>query len=317
MVKLALLDDYQNAALKMADWGRLPKDVKITVFNDTITDIEGVAKRLQDFEIIGIMRERTPFPRALFEKLPKLKLLVTTGMRNLAIDLAAARDRGVIVCGTDASAGATVEMTWALMLALIRHVPAEDRAMREGRWLHTIGCDLKGRTLGIMGLGRLGSQVAAIAHAFGMKLIAWSQNMTDERAKACGAVRVSKEDLLSQSDIVTIHLLLSDRTRGLMGPAELRLMKPTAYLINTSRGPIVQEQALIDAIKKRQIAGAAMDVYDIEPLPKDHPYRSLENTVLTPHAAYSTEETFRVFYPQMVEDISAYLAGKPIRILNP
>lgn len=316
MTKIAILDDYQNVAMQMADWSVLPDDAEITVFNEYLGDADAVAARLADFDVVGIMRERTPFPRALFEKLPNLKLLVTTGMRNASIDLAAAADHGVTVCGTRGLARNTVELTWALILAAARSLPFEDRRMREGGWQTTLGRDLDGATLGIVGLGRLGSQVATIGKAFGMNLIAWSQNLTAERAAEFDAELVSKEDLLARSDFVTIHLVLSGRTRGLIGAAELALMKPDAYLINASRGPIVDEAALIKALEEKQIAGAGLDVYDIEPLPADHPFRRLDNVVLSPHIGYVTGNTYRVFYGDMVEAISGYLDGTSVRQLQ-
>ncbi len=316
MVKIALLDDYQNVALKMADWSVLPGDAEVTVFNEYLGDGDAVAARLADFEIVGIMRERTPFPRALFEKLPNLKLLVTTGMRNASIDLAAAADHGVMVCGTRGLARNTVELTWALILAAARSLPFEDRRMREGGWQTTLGRDLEGATLGVIGLGRLGSQVATIGKAFGMNLLAWSQNLTGERAAEFDATLVSKDELLAQADFVTIHLVLSGRTRGLIGAAELARMKPDAYLINASRGPIVDEAALIAALEAKRIAGAGLDVYDIEPLPTDHPLRRLDNVVLSPHIGYVTGNTYRVFYGDMVEAIAGYLDGAPVRQLQ-
>ncbi len=316
MTRIAVLDDYQNVALEMADWSVLPADAGVTVFNTHLGDTDAVAARLAGFEIVGAMRERTPFPRALFEKLPNLKLLVTTGMRNASIDLAAAADHDVTVCGTRGLARNTVELTWALILAAARSLPFEDRRMRDGGWQTTLGRDLEGATLGIVGLGRLGSQVAAIGKAFGMNLLAWSQNLTAERAAACEATLVPKADLLSQADFVTIHLVLSRRTRGLIGAAELALMKPDAYLINAARGPIVDEAALIEALRAKRIAGAGLDVYDIEPPPADHPLRRLDNVVLSPHIGYVTGDTYRVFYGDMVEAIAAYLDGAPVRRLE-
>lgn len=316
MTKIALLDDYQNVALEMADWSVLPAGAKVTVFNEYLGDVDAVATRLADFEIVGIMRERTPFPRALFEKLPNLKLLVTTGMRNASIDLVAAADHDVTVCGTRGLARNTVELAWALILAVARSLPFEDRQVRAGGWQTTLGRDLEGATLGIIGLGRLGSQVATIGKAFGMNLLAWSQNLKAERAAEFDAALVSKEELLAQADFVTIHLVLSGRTRGLIGAAELALMKPDAYLINASRGPIVDEAALIAALRENRIAGAGLDVYDTEPLPADHPLRRLDNVVLSPHIGYVTGNTYRLFYGDMVEAIAAYLDGAPVRRLE-
>jgi phosphoglycerate dehydrogenase-like enzyme len=316
MPKIAILDDYQEVALEMADWGSLPADAEITVFKDHLAEIDAVAERLADFEIVAIMRERTPFPRALFEKLPKLELLVTSGAGNASIDLAAATDHGVTVCGAGASMSSTAELTWGLILALLRHIPLEDSETRAGKWQVTLGRDLHGRILGVLGLGRIGSQVAKVGGAFGMTVIAWSPNLTAERAAERGARLVSKDELLADSDVLSIHMRLSERTRGLIGRRELGLMKPTACLINTSRGPIVEEAALIDALRGGKIGGAGLDVFDIEPLPLDHPLRNLENTVITPHLGYVSNATYRAFYGGMAEDIAAYLAGAPIRVMN-
>jgi phosphoglycerate dehydrogenase-like enzyme len=263
------------------------------------------------------MRERTPFPAGLFPRLPNLRLVVTTGMRNAAIDLAAAARHSVTVCGTKALGSPTAELAWGLILALARRIPQEDRRMREGGWQSTVGVGLEAKTLGILGLGRLGSAVARIGAAFGMRRVAWSENLTAERAADCGAELVTKDELLRAADVVTIHLVLSDRTRGLIGPRELALMKPTAFLVNTSRGPIVDEEALVAALKAGVIGGAGLDVYDREPLPADHPLRRAPRTVLTPHLGYVTEETYRAFYEQTVEDIEAFLAGAPVRVLEP
>ncbi len=316
MTRVAVLDDYQGCALQMADWNAVSSQAEIQVFQDHLKEEEALIERLRDFDIIVAMRERTPFPRSLLERLPQLRLLVTTGMRNASIDLQAATECGILVCGTAGLPYPTAELTWGLILALLRQIPREDRATREGKWQISLGIGLQGKTLGIMGLGRLGSQVAAVGKAFQMPIIAWSQNLTAERASQCGARLVSKEELLSQSDILTIHLVLSNRTRGLIGAKELGMMKSTAYLINTSRGPIVEEQALIQALQQGTIAGAGLDVFDEEPLPLDHPLRRLENTVITPHLGYVTVETYRVFYGDAVEDILAFLQGKPVRTLN-
>ena len=316
MTRVAVLDDYQSVALEMADWETLPADVDVDVFSDHLTEEDDLAHRLERYEVVVAMRERTPFQRSLLERLPNLRLLVTTGMRNASIDVAAANDNGVTVCGTDGVPYPTAELTWGLILALMRKIPTEDLATRNGQWQVTVGDGLHGKTLGVIGLGRLGSQVATVGVAFGMKVIAWSQNLTAERAAEFGATLVTKEELLSESDIVTIHLVLSGRTRGLIAAQELSVMKPTAYLVNTSRGPIVEESALIDALQSGTIAGAGLDVFDIEPLPLDHPLRSLPNTVLTPHMGYVTSETYRVFYAGAIEDISAYLAGSPVRVLS-
>ena len=316
VTRVAILDDYQDVARRLADWKSLPAEV--VVFRDHLSDESKVAARLADFDVVVAMRERTPFPRSLFERLPRLRLLVTTGMRNASIDLRAAADRGVVVSGTAGLPSPTAELTWALILALVRHVPREDRATREGRWQETLGTTLKGRTLGVLGLGQLGSRVARVGKAFEMDVIAWSQNLTVERATAVGATLAgSRDELLARADIVTIHLVLSDRTRGLVGARELGLMRPTAYLVNTSRGPIVDEGALIATLRAGKIAGAGLDVYDEEPLPADHPLRRLPNTVITPHLGYVTEETYQIFYSQALEDIRAFLAGAPVRVLSP
>jgi phosphoglycerate dehydrogenase-like enzyme len=317
MKRLAILDDYQNVARAMADWRSLESMVEVHAFHDTLSDENAVAKRLQDFEIIVAMRERTPFRRTLLERLPKLELLVTTGMRNASIDVKAANECGVVVTGTSSLAHPTAELTWALILALARHVPPENAGMHSGKWQTTVGIDLHGKVLGILGLGKLGGQAATIGNAFRMQVIAWSENLTPERASAVGAQLVSKEDLFRRSDFLTIHTILSKRTRGLVGAADLATMKPTAYLINTSRGPIVDERALLIILENGKIAGAGLDVYDQEPLPSDHPLRRLENVVLTPHLGYVTEENYRVFYGEALEDVRAFLAGHPIRMITP
>lgn len=316
MTRLAILDDYQNVALESADWGSLPKGWDITVFNEHLGNDDAVIKALVGFDVIVAMRERTPFPAAVIKALPKLKLLVTTGMRNLSIDMEAARERGVTVCGTSMTPYAAFEHTWALIMAIARNIPKEDHHMRGGGWQADIGMGLHGKTLGVLGLGKLGSKVAKVALDFDMKVIAWSQNLTAERAGECGAELVDRETLFRDSDILSIHLVLSDRTRGLVGPEEFRLMKRSAYLINTSRGPIVDEEALIEALQSDIIAGAAIDVYDIEPLPVHHPLRSLENTVLTGHTGYVIRENFSLAYGHALEDIKEWIDRKPVRVLN-
>ncbi len=316
MIQVAVLDDYQGVALATADWGSLGRDVRMHAFKEPFADAQDAAARLRDFDIVVAMRERTPFPRALLERLGRLRLLVTTGMRNAAIDVTAAAARGVLVCGTDMLPYPAAELTWGLILALARHIPRADRALREGSWQTTLGIGLRGKALGVLGLGRLGGAVARIGNAFQMEVIAWSENLTAERARGSGAARVEKEELFRHADIVTIHLVLSARTRGLVGSAELAAMKPTAYLVNTSRGPIVDEGALLAALEGRRIAGAALDVYDREPLPPDHPLRRLDNVVMTPHLGYITVENYRQAYGQAVEDIRSFLAGKPIRVLG-
>jgi phosphoglycerate dehydrogenase-like enzyme len=315
VTRIAILDDYQGVALRMADWRRLPAGVAVEVFQDHLADLEAVAARLAGFEIVLAMRERTPFPRALLERLPRLRLLVTTGMRNAAIDLRAAAERGILVSGTAGLPYPTAELTWGLILALVRRIPVEDRATREGRWQVSVGLGLSGKTLGVLGLGTLGSRVARVGRAFDMEVLAWSRHLTAERAAAAGAAPVERDELLARSDVVTVHLVLGERTRGLLGARELALMKRTAYLVNTSRGPIVDEAALITALRAGAIAGAGLDVFDEEPLPLDHPFRRLPGTVITPHLGYVTEETYRVFYGEALEDIEAYLRGAPIRLL--
>jgi phosphoglycerate dehydrogenase-like enzyme len=316
MVAIAILDDYQNVALGMADWSGLQKEHKIVVFNARLPDVEAAARALAEFDVIGIMRERTPFRRALFEKLPKLKLLVTTGKRNASIDLEAAKAHGVAVCNTGGAGRATAELAVGLMIALARHLREEFHTMRPGGgWQTTLGIDLEGRTLGILGLGNLGARVARIGAAMGMEVIAWSQNLTPEQAKERGAERVEKDELFRRADVISIHLVLSPRSRGLVGAGELRLMKPTALLINTSRGPIIDEAALLMALQEKRIAAFGGDTYDMEPLPPDHPLRAEPRALLTPHLGYVTEETYRDFFGGMVKAIEAWLAGKPINVL--
>ena len=316
MVRVAVLDDYQDVARKMTDWSVLPAEVEVEVFQDHLTDQAAVAERLKDFDIVMAMRERTPFPRALLEQLPRLRLLTTTGMRNAAIDMQAAADCNVLVCGTGGILYPTAELTWGLILSLLRHIPDEDQATRAGRWQVSMGLGLNGKTLGLMGLGRLGSEVARVGNAFQMDVIAWSQNLTAVRAAERGATLVSKDELLVRADILSIHLVLSARSRGLIGHQELNRMKPTAYVINTSRGPIVDEAALIAALRNGTIAGAGLDVFDEEPLPLDHPLRRAENTIITPHIGYVTQETYQVFFDETVENIQAFLKGAPVRVLN-
>jgi phosphoglycerate dehydrogenase-like enzyme len=315
-MRLAILDDYAHAALASADWAGVSSKLQITVFDHPFSGLEAAAQALAPFEVLCVMRERTPFPRALIERLPRLKLIVTSGGVNRSIDVAAAKERGVLVChttGKDGSAS-TVELTWALILACARDIPRQELSLRGHGWQERLGARLAGKTLGVIGLGKIGSRVAAIGRAFGMEPIAWSQNLTEERARAAGARRVSKEELLGAADVVTVHLVLSDRTRGLLGSNEISLMKRSAILINASRGPIIDEAALIDALNNRLIACAGLDVYDVEPLPDDHPLRRADNVVLTPHLGYATADNFRDFYSDMVEDVEAWLAGAPIRV---
>ena len=316
MFRVAILDDYQAAALASADWRSLHPQASIEAFADHLDDLQAVARRLHTFEGVVAMRERTPFPRALFEKLPNLLLLVTAGMRNAAIDLAAATEHKVQVTGTDMLPYPTAELAWGLILALFRHIPQEDRATRAGHWQTTLGIGLKGKTLGLLGLGRLGSQVARVGNAFGMDVIAWSQNLTAERAREAGAQLVGKDELFARADVVSIHVVLSPRSRGLVGAAELKRMKPTAFLVNTSRGPIVEEAALLESLRAKRIAGAGLDVFEPEPLPKGHPLLGLDNVVITPHLGYVTEEGYRLVYGQAVENIRAFLDGQVLRGLN-
>lgn len=315
MKRVAILDDYQCAALGLADWKSLGPEVTVQGFHERLSGEDALAKGLGDFEVIVAMRERTHFPRSLLERLPKLKLLVTTGMRNVAIDAKAAAELGIVVSGTALLTPPTAELTWGLIIALARHIPQEAQQMRGGGWQSTVGVGLNGKVLGVLGLGKLGGEVARVGRAFQMEVIAWSENLTAEHATSLGATRVEKDELFERADFVTIHLILSKRTRGLVAARELALMKQAAYLINTSRGPIVEEGALIDALTNRSLAGAALDVYDEEPLPADHPLRKLDNAVLTPHLGYVTLENYRLCYGQAVEDIRAFLAGHPIRTI--
>lgn len=312
-MRIAILDDYQNAAMDFADWESLNAD--ITVFTEPFKDANEVVWALEGFDVVVAMRERTRFPAEVLGALPDLKLLVSTGVRNAAIDVAAARERGVVVSHTGYLSHPTAEHTWALILAAARNLPAEERAVREGGWQRGVGTSLHGKTLGIIGLGRLGARVAEIGKAFGMDLVAWSQHLTAERAAGYGVRAVSKEELLRASDVVSIHLVLSARSRGLIGADEIALMKPMAILVNTSRGPIIDEAALIDAVNRSAIR-AAVDVYDSEPLPADHPIRETANTVLTPHIGYVADDEYEVFYRDAVEDIAAFAAGTPIRVLE-
>jgi phosphoglycerate dehydrogenase-like enzyme len=314
-MRIAVLDDYQHIALASADWAALGAD-EVTPFHAHIADTADLAVELRRFDVVVAMRERTPFDSERLRLLPHLKLLVTTGMANASIDLAATRAAGVTVCGTRGSAGATVELTWALILSLVRHVPAEDTRIRAGGWQHTLGLGLRGRTLGVVGLGHLGRQVAAIGLAFGMEVVAWSQQLPAAAAATAGVTPVTKDELFGSSDVVTIHYKLSPRSAGLVGAHEISLMKPTAYLVNTSRGPIVDTDALLIALRTGAIAGAALDVYDEEPLPGGHPLRNAPRTVLTPHIGYVTDDGYRVFYGEAVEDIAAFAAGHPVRVLT-
>ncbi|MGD1880488.1 MAG: D-2-hydroxyacid dehydrogenase family protein [Kiloniellaceae bacterium] len=316
-MKIALLDDYQGVALDSADWSAVTAQAEITVFQDTMTDLDALAARLRDFAGIGIMRERTPFPKALLERLPNLKLLVTTGHRNDSIDVAAAKALGVTVCGTPSSAHAAAELTWALIMAAARRLDVEMRSFRDGGWQVGLGRDLKGATLGVIGLGRLGGQVAGFGRAFGMRVIAWSQNLTAERAAEAGAEAVDKETLFREANFVTLHLRLSDRSRGLVNAEMLALMKPDAWVVNTSRGPIIDRAALLAALTEKRIGGAALDVFDVEPLPADDDLRRLDNVVATPHVGYVSRENYGTMYRVTAENIAAFLAGTPQNVVEP
>jgi phosphoglycerate dehydrogenase-like enzyme len=315
-LRCAILDDYLDLTLTLADWSRVEDRVDITVFNQPFASMEAAASALKDFEIICAMRERTPFPRALFAALPKLKLLITSGMRNAAIDMEAAKEHQVVLCGTQWGRDPTAPLAMGLILELTRNIGRESARMHAGEALQKfIGIEIEGRTLGVLGLGKLGAKVAGLAKAFGMNVIAWSPNLTAERCKEVGVTYVTKEELFATADIVTIHLVLSQRSRGLVGAADLARMKPSSYLVNTSRGPIVDEMALLETLRERRIAGAGIDVFSVEPLPVDHPFRKLDNMVLTPHLGYVTEEGFRGHYGQMVEGIDAWFKGEPVKRL--
>jgi phosphoglycerate dehydrogenase-like enzyme len=315
-MKLAILDDYQNCALDMADWSSVKKDAEITVFTDHKHEEAEIVERLKDFEIICCMRERTPFDRSLFEKLPNLKLLVTSGMHNRGIDLDAAKDNGVVVCGTPSVGRPTADLAWGLILSLARFIAYEDRNVRAGGWQQTVGIGLEGKTLGIVGLGKLGGRMAEIGKAFGMTMIAWSQNLTAERCAEAGVELVTKEELMRRSDFITIHMVLSERSRGLIGAADIAQMKPTAFIVNTSRGPIIDEDALADALAKKAIGGAGLDVFSVEPLPADHPFRKLENTVITPHLGYVEQENYKAYGGGYVKAVRAFLDGSPTAVMG-
>jgi phosphoglycerate dehydrogenase-like enzyme len=306
-MKVAILDDYQNVALSIADWSSVAKKADITVFNDHVDQTDALIERLLPFDVICVMRERTPLRRDIIERLPRLRFIASTGPRNISIDMSAAKERGILVANTGYRSTPTIELTWARILASARHLVEESNSIRAGGWQTSIGHELDGRVLGVVGLGNVGGEVARIGRAFGMKIIAWSQNLTAETAAAAGAELVTKDELFLRSDIVTIHLILSERTRGLVGAAELALMKPMARLVNTSRGPIVNEQALIEALRARAIAGAAVDVFDTEPLPAKHPFRSLENLLATPHIGFVAEDLYRTFYGEAAAAIAAWI----------
>jgi phosphoglycerate dehydrogenase-like enzyme len=315
--RIVLLDDYQGIALDYGGWDRVPEEWQLVALEQHIGDPDELVEALAEAEIVVAMRERTALPAAILDRLPKLKLLVTTGMANVAIDVAAAERNGVVVCGTGMHGPGTAELTWGLILALLRKIPSEDAVMRHGGWQTTIGGDLEGSTLGLVGLGRLGKRVASVARAFGMEVLAWSQHLDPEEARAAGAQPVEKLALFERADVVSVHYKLSERSRGLVGAAELAAMKPSAYLVNTSRGPLVDTTALVAALHAGEIAGAGLDVYDTEPLPPDHPLRSTPHTVLTPHLGYVTEDTYEVFFGDAVEDVLAYLDSAPVRVIEP
>lgn len=306
-MNIAVLDDYQEVALTLADWSRVAARARVTVFNDHLDDPDAVVRRLAPFDVICVMRERTPLRRNVIERLPKLKLIASTAIRNASIDAEAAAERGIAIVHTSYISSPTVELTWALILAGARHIVAENASLRAGGWQRSVGEDLAGKTLGIVGLGNIGSQVAKVGLAFGMQVLAWSQHLTQQSAAAVGARLASKEELLREADVVSIHLVLSERTRGLIGAAELRQMKPTARIVNTSRGPIIVESALIDALAEGRIAGAAIDVFDVEPLPPEHPYRRMDRVLATPHIGYVSRGLYERFYRDTVANIVAWL----------
>ncbi|OCR23968.1 2-hydroxyacid dehydrogenase [Pseudomonas syringae] len=312
--RIAVLDDWQSVASDVVDWSVLNSIGEVTFLHEFPTDTDSMAARLQAFDVICVMRERSTFDEALLSQLPHLKLLVTGGMRNAAIDVKAAGKLGIQVCGTDSYKHAAPELTWALIMGITRNLVEEANALRSGQWQVGLGSDLHGKTLGILGLGSIGKWIARYGQAFGMKVIAWSENLTAEAAAESGVTYVSKQQLFEQSDVLSVHLVLSDRSRGLVDAQALSWMKPSAYLINTARGPIVDEAALIETLQQRRIAGAALDVFAIEPLPAEHPFRTLDNVLATPHIGYVTENNYRTFFSQMIEDIQAWDAGEPIRV---
>jgi phosphoglycerate dehydrogenase-like enzyme len=310
--RIAVLDDYQRVALSLADWSVLDARATVTVFNDHLADVDAVVDRLQPFDVVCVMRERTPMTRIIIERLPKLRLIASTAFRNASIDLKAAEERGIQVVHTGYTSAPTIELTWALILGSARNLVAENASLRSGGWQRFIGDDMAGRTLGVLGLGNVGGAVAQIGKAFDMNVIAWSQNLTPERAAAANVELVPKEELFKRADVVSVHLVLSDRTRGLVGAPELAVMKPTARLVNTSRGPIVVEADLIAALKTQKIAGAAIDVFDQEPLPLDHPFRTVPNVLATPHIGYVSRGLYSRFYQDTVENIRSWLDGQAV-----
>lgn len=306
-VQVAVLDDYQNVALELADWSAVSDRADITVFNDHIFDPDELVARLAPFDVIFVMRERTPLPRSIIERLRRLKMIASTGPFNASIDMAAAEDRGIHVGTTGGTVASTVELTWALILAGARNLVAESVSIRDGGWQVSVGRELSGRVLGVLGLGRIGARVARIGEAFGMQVIAWSQNLTPEAAAEAGATHVGKEELFARSDVLTVHMKLSERSTGLIGAAELALMKPTALLVNTSRGPLIDEAALVAALEAKTIRAAALDVFDTEPLPAGHPLRTLDNVIATPHIGYVADRPYRIFYRDAVAAIAEWL----------
>ncbi|WJR75579.1 D-2-hydroxyacid dehydrogenase family protein [Bradyrhizobium sp. NP1] len=306
-MKIAILDDYQNVALRLADWSDVRRYAEIVVFNDHVVEASAVIEQLRPFDVVCVMRERTPLPREILQQLPNLKLIASTGPRNASIDSQAATDLGIAVTATGYDSTPTIEFTWSLILANMRGIDREAASLKAGGWQIGLGSNLRGKTLAVVGLGNIGKEIARIGLAFGMKVIAWSQNLTQEKASAAGATLVDKPTLFREADIVTVHLVLSHRTKGLIGAPELALMKPTARLINTSRGPIVDEAALIEALQSHRIAGAAVDVFDVEPLPPDHPFRKLQNLLATPHIGYVTEDLYRTFYGDAAANITKWL----------
>jgi phosphoglycerate dehydrogenase-like enzyme len=309
-LNVAVLDDYQGVALQLADWGPVQARARVDVFTDPLADEAAVVERLSSYDVLCVMRERTPLRAATLARLPRLKAIVSTGARNASIDTEAAKQRGIEIFNTGYFSTPTAELTWALILASARHIPQENAALRGGGWQQTLGEDLDGKTLGIIGLGRVGSLVAKVGLAFGMKVLAWSQNLTAEKAAEAGATRVEKADLLRHSDVISVHLILSERTRGIIGAAEFALMKPTACLVNTSRGPLVVEQALLDALRTRRIARAAIDVYDTEPLPAEHPLRRADNLLATPHVGYVSRGLYEIFYRDTVAHLLRWLDAR-------
>ena len=315
-MRVAIIDDFTNVARTFADWSKIEAKAEIMVFRDHLADADALVARLKPFEIVCVMRERTAFPRSVIERLPNLKLIVTSGMRNASIDTAAATERGVLVCGTDSVGFTTAEHAWAMLMAAARNIPQEEAALRRGVWQLGVGTTLRGQRLGILGLGKIGAQMATFAKAFGMDVVAWSQILTEERCREVGVTRIEKDELLRTSDFITVHLVLSARTRDLIGAREFGLMKPTAIFVNTSRGPIVNEPALLEALKTKRILRMALDVYDVEPLPKDHPILGFDNAVLLPHLGYVNDRNYRTFYPQEAEAVLAFIEGAPVRAIN-